>query len=119
MTEKFNAISKDPSPRDAQKGGQGALSQEHPEVALKEHAVGSNEGPIPSREVSGGLTADQIDVLCKIGEGSLFELERGKAADLESLRSKGYIVPSHGSRFKLTDKGLHLLGKRGVGLNEA
>jgi hypothetical protein len=68
------------------------------------------------------LTADQISLLCEVGEFDLSTLRPDRKNDLEWLRSEGWIEPAHGhpaSSFQLTRKGLDFLSKRGAGLNEA
>jgi CTP-dependent riboflavin kinase len=72
--------------------------------------------------MSEDLTDDQIALLCAIGEADSSKLTGNRTRDLERLISEGYVEPtaSHpGSAFKLTAKGMQVLGERGAGLNEA
>lgn len=115
------------TPRDAQKGGQGALSKEHPEIALREDAPRTDDTSVQNNLVSEDLTAEQISLMCEIERRDASKLTQDKNRDIEQLLSKGYIEsldgPEPGSalgpRFQLTEKGIDFLGKRGVGLNEA
>jgi hypothetical protein len=66
MSEKLDAAAKDVSPRDAQKGGQGAVSASHPETPLRQDAKRASDSAPQSREVTQGLTSDQIALLCEI-----------------------------------------------------
>jgi hypothetical protein len=121
MTEKFDTAAQTVSPRDAQKGGQGAIGQEHPEISLKQDAP--NDGVVRQpNEVSNGLTSVQIQLLCEVGQDNLSELTDDRKQNLERLLSEGYVTPSEslpGTGFQLTAKGIDFLGKRGAGLNEA
>jgi hypothetical protein len=120
MADAFDSDAKSVSPRDAQKGGQGALSKEHPEIPLKQEAPtpsGAEPSPAPLSE---GLTESQIELLCKIGEADLSKLNNFDKNDLSRLSSDGYLVPTSGNlQWKLTAKGTNFLGRRGAGLNEA
>lgn len=118
MTDKFDAAAKDVSPRDAQKGGQGALSSDHPERHLRQDASQTETPMKQSREVTQGLTSDEIALLCDIEARDLSK-PAGEPA-LDRLRSAGYIAPNEESPgYKLTPKGLGLLSRRGAGINEA
>ena len=121
MPEKIDPASQNVSPRDAQKGGQGALSEEHPETPLKQDA--RQTGSIPPRgEITNGLTQAQIALLCGIGQSDLSQATGDQKHDLERLVSGGYVSPivsGTGAGFKLTGKAIDFLGKRGAGLNEA
>lgn len=122
MTDKSGIAGQKVTPRDAQKGGQGALSAAHPEMALKQDALPAGDSSTPSHEVCNGLTHDQISLLCGIEERDLSALTGDKRHDLEYLLSEGYVAPSENravTRFKLTAKGIDFLGKRGAGLNES
>lgn len=122
MAEKLESASQKVTPRDAQKGGQGALGKDHPEIALKQDGPQADNIPLRNQQPSGGLTADQIALLCEIEEQDASEVTRDKKTDIERLLSEGYIEPadaSPGPRFRLTAKGGNLLAKRGVGVNEA
>ena len=122
MVEKLDPASQKVTPQDAQKGGQGALSKDHPEILLKEDGQQTGSAPIQTHEVSDGLTSDQIQLLCEIEQRDLSKLTGDKKRDLEHLCSEGYVAPRDdlpGSRFSLTAKGSNFLGQRGVGLNEA
>jgi hypothetical protein len=121
MPEKIDSASRNVSPRDAQKGGQGALSEEHPETPLKQDA--RQTGSIPPRsEITNGLTHAQIALLCGIGQSDPSQATDDQKHDLERLVSEGYVSPIEsvaGARFELTGKAIEFLGKRGAGLNEA
>jgi hypothetical protein len=120
MAETFHSDAKSVSPRDAQKGGQGALSKEHPEIPLKQEAATPPVAQPHPVSPSEGLTKSQIALLCRIGEGDLSKLNNFDKDDLTRLSSEGYLVPiSSNSQFKLTAKGMNFLGRRGAGLNEA
>jgi hypothetical protein len=122
MTETHDTATQKVSPRDAQKGGQGALSKEHPEVPLREDAPQADSFPPRREQTSNGLTSAQIALLCEIGERDLADLSGDAKRDLERLRSEAYIAPAQDSPnapFKLTAKGVDFLGRRGAGLNEA
>ena len=122
MAEKPESASQKVTPRDAQKGGQGALGKDHPEIALKQDGPQADDISLADRQPSGGLTADQIALLCEIEEQDASELTRDKKPDIERLLSEGYIEPadaSLGPHFRLTAKGGNLLARRGVGVNEA
>jgi hypothetical protein len=72
--------------------------------------------------MSDDLTDDQIALLCDIGEYDLPMLTEDKKRDLERLISQDYVERTENrprSAFKLTAKGVILLGERGAGLNEA
>lgn len=121
MTEKSDVASQKVTPRDAQKGGQGAVGKEHPEILLKQDTPQTGSTP-PLNEMPGDLTPAQIGLLCEVDERDLSKLTGDKKRDLERLVSEGYVAPVAslpGSRFQLTAKGGDFLGKRGVGLNEA
>lgn len=122
MVEKSESGSQKVTPRDAQKGGQGALSKEHPEIALNEDGPQTGSVPPQSTEISNGLTKAQVELLCDIGERDLSKATGDEKRDLENLLSDGYVEPRKGisgSRFELTTKGTNFLGRRGAGLNEA
>jgi hypothetical protein len=122
MSEKLDAAAKDVSPRDAQKGGQGAVSASHPETPLRQDAKRASDSAPQSREVTQGLTSDQIALLCEIEARDSSKFSDDKKRALDRLRSDGYIAPTDSlpnSRFKLTAKGIDFLGKRGAGINEA
>jgi hypothetical protein len=122
MSEKFDAAAKDVSPRDAQKGGQGAVSAIHPEAPLRQDAKQAKDSAPQPREVTQGLTSDQIALLCEIEARDSSKLSDDKKRALGRLRSEGYVEPTDNlpnSGFKLTAKGVDFLGKRGAGINEA
>lgn len=119
MAEKLDSASQKVTPRDAQKGGQGALSKDHPEIQLKQDAP--LIGDIPAqREQASVLSQAQIELLADIGERDLPNLARGKRQCLEQLLAGGYIARlDSSSRFRLTAKGTDFLSEHGAGLNEA
>lgn len=127
MAEKPDSASQNVTPRDAQKGGQGALGKEHPEIALKQDAPQTAEPPLQTMPGSEELTADQIALLCDIEAPRASKLTEDKRREIEPLLARGYLEPrgeaasmgSLGSHFRLTEKATDFLRKRGVGLNEA
>lgn len=122
MTDKSANAGQNVTPRDAQKGGQGALSEAQPEIALEQDALPTEDVPPPVHEIRNGLTDNQISLLCGIEERDLSALTGDKKRDLEHLLSKGYVARSEQravTHFRLTAKGVEFLGKRGAGLNEA
>jgi hypothetical protein len=122
MVEKFDSASQKVTPRDAQKGGQGALSKEHPEIGLKQDAPPAGDVPPQKPPPTEGLSVDQIELLCEIEERDATKLTQDKSRDIERLLSKGYIESadeSLGPRLRLTEKAIDLLRQRGVGPNEA
>lgn len=122
MTHKSGNASQNVTPRDAQKGGQGALSEAHPEIALGQDAFPTEDVPPPGHEVRNGLTDEQISLLCGIDEHNLGALTGDKKRDLERLLSEGYVARSEKravTDFELTAKGIDFLSKRGAGLNYA
>jgi CTP-dependent riboflavin kinase len=75
-----------------------------------------------SPQMSEGLTADQIALLCEVEEWEVDKLTQDKRRDVDRLLSKGYIErtdASLGPHLKLTKKGTDFLSERGVGPNEA
>ena len=72
--------------------------------------------------MSDNLTDEQVALLCGIGEQDPSKLTENTKRDLRRLISEEYVEPTTnhpGSHFKLTAKGVHFLGIRGAGLNEA
>jgi hypothetical protein len=72
--------------------------------------------------MSDDLSNAQIALLCEIGEDVLATPDGNRNGDVEQLVDAGYVAPMkdhRGTGFKLTAKGVALLGKRGAGLNEA
>ncbi len=121
MPDKFDPTAQKVSPRDAQKGGQGALSEDHPETPLQQDAAQSREAP-PRSEVTRGLSSGQIALLCEVEARDSSKVMGDKRRDLDQLLSEGYISSDDSrpnTRFRLTAKGLDFLGKRGAGINEA
>lgn len=119
MAEKLDSAAQKVTPRDAQKGGQGALSKDHPEIQLKEDAPLSGDTPAQGEQAS-VLSNAQIELLAEIGERDLSDLRDDKRQCLEQLLAGGYIARLESpSRFKLTVKGTNFLSERGAGLNEA
>jgi hypothetical protein len=119
MTEKFDDAAKNVSPRDAQKGGQGALSADHPETNLQQDAKQNDAPTEQSHDIKQGLTSDEIALLCDIEARDSSKLGDREPA-LDRLRSAGYIIPKDDRPgYKLTVQGLNLLGRRGAGINEA
>ncbi len=86
MTEKFDAAAKDVSPRDAQKGGQGPVSASHPQTPLRQEAKRARDSAPQFREVTQGLTSDQIALLCEIEARDSSKFSDDKKRALERLR---------------------------------
>jgi hypothetical protein len=65
------------------------------------------------------ITDLEIAVPCDLLEGSGANLKARKRSVLDELLAKGLVEPAQESpaRFQLTDKALHLLAKRGVGIS--
>lgn len=119
MAEKLDSATQKITPRDAQKGGQGALSKDHPEIQLKEDAPLIGDVPAQGEQTS-ALSKSQIELLVEIGERDLSEVADDERQCLEQLLAGGYIARLESpSRFKLTVKGTNFLSERGAGLNEA
>lgn len=119
MAEKLDSAAQKVTPRDAQKGGQGALSKDHPEIQLKQDAPPTGDVPAQG-EQSSSLSRSQIELLAEIGERDLPNLAGDKRHCLERLLSEGYVERLDSpSRFRLTVKGTDFLSERGAGLNEA
>jgi hypothetical protein len=128
MAQNFGSGSQRVTPRDAQKGGQGSMSKERPDIALKQDEPPGPDAPAEHEPDSDGLTASQIGLLCEIEERDSLRLTQDKRRDLERLLSLGYIEPLDGTEslagslghgFKLTADGHDFLAMRGAGLNEA
>ena len=109
-----------PTPRDAQKGGQGAISEEDPTLELDEsggrrHEAKASQGSLPSSS----LSDQQIAILCDIGDGHAVS---GKYKSiLDDLVADGFLQSASDESvgYELTGKAQNLLAQRGAGLNEA
>ncbi len=111
---------KDISPREAQKGGQGGVDPAHPDLTVDRvdsQAVDAKAAPMPED----GLSNEEISLLCDIGERRA--LDSTRTAAIDKLRAKGYIEPAsdpgQGAVFHLTRKAQEFLLERGAGLDEA
>ena len=111
---------KDISPREAQKGGQGGVDTTRPDLAVvhaERQAADAKAAPMPQD----GLTNEEISLLCDIGERKAPDSTPGAA--IEKLRAQGYIELASradgGATFQLTQKAQQFLLERGAGLDEA
>lgn len=121
MTEKFDTAAQKITPRDAQKGGQGALSAAHPETPLKQDAL-PTDSAANTGQMSAELSDAQIDLLCALEERDVSKFAECDKQDLERLLSGGYAAPSEGPLglpCKVTAKGTDFLAKRGASLNQS
>ncbi|MGH6677754.1 MAG: hypothetical protein ACREDL_02160, partial [Bradyrhizobium sp.] len=84
MAEKLDGTSQKVTPRDAQKGGQGALSKDHPGIQLKQDAPPTGDVPAQGEQAS-VLSKAQIELLADIGERDLPNLAKDKRQCLEQL----------------------------------
>ena len=75
---------KEPTPRDVQKNGQNAISQEDPTLELNQLGTGNhaNDLPEPSYNVA-SLTDQQVAILCDVGDGR--KTSRGTGSFLVAL----------------------------------
>ena len=120
MTAKSDKGKGEPTPQDAQKDGQSAISQDDPTLELNESGNNDHEGRFPQRSFRSDVLGDQqIAILCDIGDGHWVREKHERA--LKDLVADGFLEAADGEpvRYKLTGKAKHLLTGRGVGLNEA
>jgi hypothetical protein len=112
---------KEPTPQEVQKGGQGAVSQDNPALALDQsgeadEATGQKVN-LRTRE----LGDQEVAILCDIGAGQ--PLKPKDNALLAGLVRKGFVRPAQtggaSPTYALTAKAQQLLGERGAGLCEA
>jgi hypothetical protein len=111
---------KDISPEEAQECGQGGVDPKRPDLAVVQGERQAVD-PEAARMPQGGLTNEEISLLCDIGERK--NLDSTPRALVDTLKAKGYIEPaSHPGRgvtFQLTQKAQQFLLERGAGLDEA
>ena len=108
------------TPHDAQKGGQGAISECDPTLELDEsggnrHNVKQPQGRLPSDS----LSDQHIAILCDLGEGRVVSGKHKRI--LDDLVADGFLQSASDETvgYKLTGKAQNLLAQRGAGLNEA
>ena len=109
-----------PSPQEAQRNGQSAISQENPSRELNQAGNAESARPPSASPATPELSDEEVSVLCDIESSSV--IGSNKSRFIPALIERGLLeAVSHGSReqFKLTSKAHQLLGERGVGLNES
>jgi hypothetical protein len=109
----------EPTPLDAQKDGQTAISQDDPTLELdesgsKHHEVAAVQAGLPS----GLLSDQQIAILCDVADGH--RVKEKYEFVLNRLLADGFLesVRDEPAGYKLTGKAQQLLAERGTGLNE-
>ena len=111
---------REPNPQEAQRDGQGAISQDNPLRELRQDGEAANDRPIGSTPATTSeLTDEEVSVLCDVErDGSIHPHEQPV---LQRLREQGFVVLSEEplAKVKLTSHAQQLLSKRGVGLNES
>jgi hypothetical protein len=111
---------REPNPQEAQRDGQGAISQHHPLRELHQEGEAANDQPIGSTPpTTPELTDEEVAVLCDIErDGSIHP---HKQPMLQRLRERGFVAFSEEplAKVKLTSHAQQLLSERGVGLNES
>jgi hypothetical protein len=108
------------TPRDAQKGGQGAISEKDPTLELDESGGSRRDVKIPQGSLPSSSLSDQhIAILCDIGDGHAVTGKYKRI--LDELVADGFLQPANDEAvgYKLTGKAQNLLAQRGAGLNEA
>jgi len=109
----------EPTPQEAQRDGQSAISQDSPLRELHQEGDADIDRPVGSRPATPELTDEEVSVLCDIErDGST---KSRKQPVVQSLIERGFIVLSEEplARVKLTALAQQRLSKRGVGLNES
>jgi hypothetical protein len=110
---------REPTPQEAQRDGQGAISQDSPLRELHQEGDVDSDRPVASRPATPELTDEEVSVLCDVErDGST---KCCKQPVVQNLIERGFIVPSDEplARVKLTALAQQRLSKRGVGLNES
>ena len=110
---------REPTPQEAQRDGQSAISQDSPLRELHQAGDADSDRPVASRPTTPELTDEEVSVLCDIErDGST---KSRKQPVVQSLIERGFIVASEEplARVKLTALAQQRLSKRGVGLNES
>jgi hypothetical protein len=111
---------REPNPQEAQRDGQGAISQDNPLRELHQEGEAANNRPIGSTPATTPeLTDEDVSILC--------DMERDGSTDphkqpvLQRLRERGFVVFSEEplAKVKLTSHAQQLLSKHGVGLNDS
>jgi hypothetical protein len=114
-----NEHDREPTPQEAQKDGQSAISQGSPLRELHQEGDADRDRPVASRPATPELNDEEVSVLCDIErDGST---KSRKQPVVQSLIERGFIVSSEEplARVKLTALAQQSLSKRGVGLNES
>jgi hypothetical protein len=110
---------REPTPQEAQRDGQSAISQGSPLRELHQEGDADSDRPVASRPATPELNDEEVSVLCDIErDGST---KSRKQPVVQSLIERGFIVSSEEplARVKLTALAQQNLSKRGVGLNES
>ena len=109
---------REPTPQEAQRDGQSAISQDNPLRELHQEGDADSDRPVGSRPATPELTDEEVSVLCDIERDGSTKLR--KQPVVQSLIERGFMSPprSH-SRVKLTALAQQRLSKRGVGLNKS
>ena len=111
---------REPNPQEAQRDGQGAISQDSPLRELHQEGEPANDRPIASTPATTPeLTDEEVSVLCDIERDGFTHPH--KQAVLQHLREQNFVVFSEEplAKIKLTTHAQRLLSERGVGLNES
>jgi hypothetical protein len=111
---------REPNPQEAQRDGQGAISQDNPLRELRQDGEAANDRPIGlTPATTPELTDEEVSVLCDVERGG--SIHPHKQPVLQRLREQGFVVLSEEplTKIKLTSHAQQLLSKRGVGLNES
>jgi hypothetical protein len=110
----------EPTPQEAQKDGQSAISQNDPTLELDEGGSKNHEDRVPQGSLpSGPLSDQQIAILCDIGGGR--QIKEKHQGLVRGLVGAGFLesASNETAGYKLTGKAQDLVAQRGAGLNEA
>jgi len=108
------------TPQDAQKGGQGAISEDDPILELDESGSARHDVKEPQGSPPNSSLSDQhIATLCDVGDGHVVSAKYKRI--LDDLVADGFLKSASDEPvgYKLTGKAQNLLAQRGAGLNEA
>jgi hypothetical protein len=109
---------REPNPQEAQRDGQGAISQNNPLRELHQDGEAANDRAIGSTAaITPELTDEEVSVLCDVERGA--SIHPHKQPVLQRLREQGFLSEEPLAKVKLTSQAQQLLSKRGVGLNES
>ncbi len=110
----------EPTPQEAQRDGQSAISQNDPTLELDEGGSRNHEDKVAQAALpSGSLSDQQIAILCDIGGGR--QVKEEHQGLVKGLVGAGFLefASDEPVGYKLTGKAQHLVAQRGAGLNEA